>query len=139
MPGCGDGVGEPGEGPGGGAPGNPLEPDTQPLDGVGIANPCPAYAAKAIECAGDYQDYQDYDVDYGMPSAIEYEEYCEYYISQAGSYAGSGCAAAFLELFVCLSVQDCEVLDDEGPGCRSQESAVELECFADDVSEPELE
>ncbi len=135
MPGCDDGVGEPGNGESRLPSGNPLEPTIQPLGG-GVADPCASFAAKTIECSEDYTD--DYGGDYGdyggPASAIEYVEYCQDYIRLAGDYAGADCATALAESFACLSSLSCDAFLDER-GCRGEERAAELACarlFGDD-------
>lgn len=56
IPGCG-GDGEPGVGPGGVAPGNPLASHNS-LDGRDTPDICAAYVSKLIECGGyDDDDY----------------------------------------------------------------------------------
>lgn len=128
MPGCG-GDGEPGVGPGGGPPGNPLASDDALAEGGGD-DVCSAFVEKLIECGGyDDDDYSDDDY-YGVSVFPGYSDYCDQYLQQLESYAGSACVAATVEYFSCLSGLSCEAFGGDEAGCGPASAALETACSA---------
>jgi len=125
IPGC-AGDGEPGDGPGSGAPGNPLATHNSLGDGDAV-DACGAYISKLIECGGyDDSDYESGGY-YGASVAPGYVGYCEEYLRFFESVGGAACVSAAVEYYSCLSGLSCQALDNDA-ACGGAAVRVDSAC-----------
>jgi hypothetical protein len=128
LPGCG-GDGEPGVGPGDGAPGNPLA-SSNSLGGGDARDACVSFFSKLTECAGPNDDDYDYNSSgyYGVSVAGGYADDCDEYIEGFKSYGGPGCLSAAVDYFSCLSALSCQALGADETACNGALAAAETKC-----------
>lgn len=102
------GTPDPGAGPGSG----------RGEGGGGGGSPCAAYASRQEECGDGGGGYYGYDYDYD-----DYRQQCEELLEQLEEYWGEGCRQAWVDLFACVAMQDCQSF-----ACSSEQTEADIAC-----------